>query len=58
MIEKFGGRKFIAFIGLSIMAFIFVALGKMDVKTWSDFEIFIGGIYVIGNVGSKVATNK
>lgn len=56
MIEKIGGRKFIFSILISIVSSIALIVGKITFKEWSDFEIVIGGLYILGNVGSKLTS--
>jgi len=53
--QKFGGRKFILSVGLIVLSYILVLVGKMTTKEWLDFAMMIAGIYTAGNVGSKLA---
>lgn len=47
-------RKFIYAILVVIMAFSMVIMGKVEPKVFLDFASLIGGIYVVGNLGSKI----
>ena len=55
MIEKFGGRKFIFAILVTLLAFVFVLTGHLLIDAWLGFVATIGAIYVAGNVVSKFA---
>lgn len=50
-----GGRKFFFALLVTIMAFILVLMEKMSTDSFTTFIGIIGGIYVLGNVGSTVA---
>lgn len=49
------GRKFIFALLVVIAGFVLVLTGKASVEQWFNFAELIGGIYVAGNVGEKVA---
>ena len=53
--EKLGGRKYILSVGLVILSYILVFVGKITPKEWTDFVMVIAGAYIVGNVGSKIA---
>jgi hypothetical protein len=57
--EKLISRKFIMTVGLVVLSYILVLVGKMTSKEWIEFSMVIAGIYTFGNVGSKfVARNE
>ena len=39
-----------------LMAFALVIMGKVETKEFFDFASLIGGVYVVGNLGSKLIT--
>ena len=57
MIEKFGGRKFVGFIIVSVMLFALVMIDKITGTEFVSFVTANLGIYVTGNV-VKAATEK
>ena len=51
--EQFGGRKFLFCLLLTVLSFVLVLTKALTPKEWTDFVMVVGGIYVLGNVGSK-----
>lgn len=51
MQEKFKSRKLIVSTVLFIAATVFIINGTATFKEWSDFMIWVFGIYAGGNVG-------
>lgn len=47
-------RKFIYAILVVVAGFILVVVGKATADQWMTFTTVMGGIYVIGNVATKV----
>lgn len=54
--EKLGGRKFVYALLVVVIASYFVIVGKLSTEGWITFVEVIGGLYVIGNLGSKLTT--
>jgi nitrate/nitrite transporter NarK len=52
--DFFGGRKYFFSLLLLLISVIFVASGKATFSEFSDYVMWIFGIYSAGNVGSKV----
>lgn len=50
-------RKALVAVLLIIGATVLVALGDMSVDQWIDIIKWLYGLFVAGNVGSKVAKN-
>ena len=50
-------RKALVAVLLIIVATVLVALGDMSVDQWIDIIKWLYGLFVAGNVGSKVAKN-
>lgn len=55
MIEKLGGRKFLFCLLLTVLSFVMVLYKVLTPKEWTDFVMVVGGIYVLGNVGVRLA---
>ena len=55
IIKASGGRKFIFVILVTVLSFVFVILGFITALQWTHFVTAIGAIYVVGNVGTKIA---
>jgi len=49
-----GGRKWISAGVLFIAATVFLYTGKSDFEQWSTFMQWVFGIFVFGNVGTKI----
>ena len=58
MLDKLGGRKFIGFIILLVMGFVFVLLSKLPVQDFMTWGTAGLAIYTAGNVGDTIATGK
>ena len=56
MLDQLGGRKFIGFIILLVMGFVFVLLSKLPVQDFMTWATAGLAIYTVGNVGSDVAS--
>lgn len=56
--DFFGGRKFFFALLLLLIAVVFVAIDKADFNGFSQFVMWIFGIYAAGNIGSKAFTDK
>lgn len=56
MIEKIGGRKFIYAILAVLLAFGLTLAGQLKSADFISFVEVIGGIYVIGNLGTKLTS--
>jgi len=56
--EKLGGRKFTFAVFLVALGFILVLTGKLSPSDWVSSAQIIGGIYVLGNVGSKFTSKN
>lgn len=54
MINYLGGRKFVLSILLLILNFFLLFTGKIDNETWKWLVTAIFGVYVAGNVVSKL----
>jgi hypothetical protein len=50
-----GGRKMFFAILLFICATAFLFIGKAEFNDWSDFVMWIFGIYAVGNTGEHLA---
>ena len=57
MLDQIGGRKFFFAIILSVVASVLVIMERISFKEWGDFEILIAGLYIIGNLGTKVTNS-
>ena len=53
--EQFGGRKFLFCLLLTVLSFVLVLTKSITSKEWTDFIMVIGGLYILGNVGAKIA---
>ena len=53
--EKLGGRKFLFCLLLTVLSFVMVITKSLTPKEWTDFVMVVGGIYIIGNVGVRIA---
>jgi hypothetical protein len=61
MLDKVGGRKFIAFVFLETLASAAMFMRLMPVEQWVEFSEFAGTTYVLGNVvkaGVETITKK
>ena len=58
MIEKFGGRKFLYSLLITLLAFILVLAGKIDPESFLKFVMGIGALYTAGNTVSKFSKGK
>ena len=56
--EQLGGRKFIFAVISIALGFLLSIFGKVTGDQFLNFVMVIGGIYVIGNVGEKLASGK
>jgi hypothetical protein len=45
-------------VGLVVLSYVLVLVGKMTSKEWIEFSMVVAGIYTGGNVVSKFAENK
>lgn len=54
---KFYSVKFILTIIIIAMSFYLVCSGKATAAEWFEFEQWILGLYILGNVGTKVTKN-
>ena len=50
-----GGRKMFFAILLFITATIFLLIGQAEFSDWSDFVMWIFGIYAVGNTGEHLS---
>jgi|TARA_R100000900_G_scaffold100080_3_gene77368 hypothetical protein len=50
-----GGRKMFFAILLFICATVFLFTGQADFSNWSDFVMWIFGIYAVGNGAEHIA---
>ena len=50
-----GGRKMFFAILLFICATLFLFTGKADFTDWSQFVMWIFGIYAVGNTGEHLS---
>jgi hypothetical protein len=55
MLDKFGGRKFVAFLIVLVCLAVFVLVGKIDAQTFITWATAGLAIYTAGNVGSDIA---
>lgn len=56
--DFFGGRKFFFALLLLITAVVFVVIDKAEFSDFSQFIMWVFGIYAAGNIGSKAFTDK
>ena len=49
-------RKFIFAILVVVMGYILVLLGKVNAQEFFSFAQLIGGIYIVGNIASRVTS--
>lgn len=54
MIETLGGRKFIFAILTVVLGFILVVLKEITAEDWLQMAQVVGGVYVMGNVATKL----
>ncbi len=54
----FGGRKLFFALLLLSTAIVFVAVDKAEFPDFSQFIMWVFGIYSVGNVGSKAFSDK
>lgn len=57
LVERLEGllsRKFLYAIMVIVMSYVLVLTGRVEPKEFMDFATVIGGIYVIGNVGTQI----
>jgi hypothetical protein len=57
LFETLGGRKFVFAVLLTIGLFVLAVLSKISYQELITALQWIYGIFVVGNIGSKVATN-
>ena len=57
-LNKLGGRKFILATGVSLVASLFLLIGKLSEDTWKTVIMATAAIYVSGNVGQKYALRQ
>jgi len=50
-----GGRKMFFAILLFISSTIFLLIGQAEFRDWSDFVMWIFGIYAVGNTGEHLS---
>mgnify|MGYP001216336140 FL=1 len=50
-----GGRKMFFAILLFICATVFLFIGQADFANWSEFVMWIFGIYAVGNAGEHLS---
>lgn len=48
-------RKFLFCLLLTILSFVLVLTKSLTPKDWTDFVMVVGGIFIVGNVGAKIA---
>lgn len=53
-LNKIGGRKFAFAVLITLMGFIFVLTNRVTADAFFAFAQIVGGIYVVGNVTSKL----
>ncbi len=53
--NNLGGRKFVFCLLLTVLSFVLVLVKSLTPREWIDFVTIIGGIYVAGNVGTKLS---
>lgn len=56
--DFFGGRKLFVALFMLITAIVFVVIDKAKFSEFSQFVMWIFGIYAAGNIGSKAFTDK
>ena len=56
--DFFGGRKFFFALLLWSTAVVFVVLDKADFTGFSQFVMWVFGIFAAGNIGSKAFKDK
>ena len=56
LFDFLGGRKMFFAILLFLCATAFLFIGRADFSNWSEFVMWIFGIYAAGNVGEHVST--
>lgn len=52
--EALLSRKFLFAVLLVILDFVLVLIGKVTASEFSSFAMIVGGMYVVGNLGSGV----
>jgi len=55
---KVGGRKFVFGLLIVILGFVLVVSKLAAAQEWITLVEITGGMYVLGNVGSKVVNSK
>ena len=50
-----GGRKMFFAILLFVCSTVFLFMGQADFSDWSDFVMWIFGIYAVGNAGEHLS---
>jgi|TARA_R110001592_G_scaffold20489_7_gene83054 hypothetical protein len=56
LFDFLGGRKMFFAILLFLCATTFLFIGKADFTNWSDFVMWIFGIYAVGNGAEHLAS--
>ena len=54
-LKPFLSRKFLFCLLLTILSFVLVLVGKLTPKEWTDFAMVVGSIYIVGNMGVRLA---
>tara|TARA_A100001201_G_C4075715_1_gene197256 strand:+ start:86 stop:277 length:192 start_codon:yes stop_codon:yes gene_type:complete len=58
LFDFLGGRKMFFAILLFLCATAFLFLGKADFNNWSEFVMWIFGIYAVGNGAEHLASRS
>jgi hypothetical protein len=56
--ERFASRKFILACAALLAGTAFFSLGMMSAEQWLSQSAWVLGLYMAGNIGDTVATNK